>query len=113
MFKSVKIEDKIIKKEVYPITYNKKQRMTSILYNEKIENNSKYKYPPGISILKIIKKKSINKLYNIIHNMYNKLNIPIKNGVLAYIGEERDDLKYYIPGEDFLKYLKYIKKKKR
>lgn len=111
MFKKIEIKDKIKCEEVYPISYNIKNKMTSVIRNEKLKQKKNYKYPPGISILKLKKSISCNKLYKIIHDMYNNLNIPIKNGVLAYIGEERKGQKYYIPGDNFENYLKKHKKK--
>lgn len=110
MFKKVDLNKKIKSDEVYPITYDLNSKMTSVTLNHKLKAEDNHKFPPGVVILKINKKKSIDKLYDIVNDMYDDLKIPVKNGVVAYIGEERDDQTYYVPGDDFHEYLKKMKK---
>lgn len=105
-----KLEDKsllIKNNKIYPINYDLKKEMTNFKDNKKIKGD--FIEPPGIKILKFQKKSTIEKLYNIIDNMFKSLNIEIKNSVIAYINEPREGQEYFNP-EDDLK--EYIKKKK-
>lgn len=69
----------------------------------------KFKHPPGIQVLHFKKEKDVEKLYNIIDKMYNKLNINLKNSVIAYINESRGKPEYYDPNVDDLRqYLRVI-----
>ena len=104
-------ESKKYKNRIYPIKYTLDIEMTSLSQNPRIKGN--FKQPPGIKILTFKDDKKVDKLYTIIHSMYEDLNIDLKNSVIAYINEPRKGQEYYDPNTDLNKYLKRNKRKRR
>lgn len=120
MFNKLNMEELEKKGIVYPIKYkyrfDKKTRewnnkMTNFSQNTKIKGD--YLPPPGAKILSFKDKQKYENIYNIVEKIYDKLNINLKNSVIAYVNEERPkQLIYYKIGDDLDEYLKKNKMKK-
>ena len=110
MYKAEDIESNKYKNRIYPIKYTLNTQMTSFTENPRIKGD--FKQPPGIKLLTFKDKKKVNKLYDIIHSMYEDLNINLKNSVIAYVNEPYKGHEHYEPNTDLNQYLKRNKMRK-